>query len=52
MNIDLNIFISVYNVKKYIHPCIECIIKQGLDRNVLRLLYWQNLTSERRFKLI
>lgn len=28
---DLSIIVPVYNVEKYIHPCIESIFRQGLD---------------------
>ena len=28
---DLSIIVPVYNVEKYIRPCIESIFKQGLD---------------------
>jgi glycosyltransferase involved in cell wall biosynthesis len=30
---DLSIIVPVYNVEKYVKPCIESIFKQGLDES-------------------
>ena len=31
----LSIIVPVYNVEKYIRPCIESIYRQGLDEDYL-----------------
>ena len=28
---DLSIIVPVYNVEKYVQPCLESILRQGLD---------------------
>ena len=30
---DLSIIVPVYNVEKYVRPCLESILRQGLDKS-------------------
>ena len=30
---DLSIIVPVYNVEKYVRPCLDSIFKQGLDED-------------------
>lgn len=46
MNIDLSIIIPVYNVEKYIHSCMECIFKQGLDENCFEVIIVNDGTKD------
>ena len=34
----LSIIIPVYNVEKYILPCLESVFRQGLDENIFEVI--------------
>ena len=49
---DLSIIIPVYNVEKYIRPCIESIFKQGLDDDVFEVIIVNDGTPDRSMEMI
>ena len=52
MNIDLSIILPVYNVEMYIHSCIECIFKQGLDENRFEVIIVNDGTKDNSINVI
>ena len=49
---DLSIIVPVYNVEKYIRPCIESIFKQGLDDVDFELIIVNDGTEDRSMEMI
>ena len=49
---DLSIIIPVYNVERYIRPCIESIFKQGLDENCFEVIIVNDGTKDRSMEII
>ena len=49
---DLSIIVPVYNVEKYIRPCIESIFKQGLDDADFELIIINDGTKDRSMEVI
>lgn len=48
----LSIIVPVYNVEKYIRPCIESIFKQGLDENDYEVIIVNDGTKDRSMEII
>ncbi|MBQ2209990.1 MAG: glycosyltransferase, partial [Prevotella sp.] len=49
---DLSIIVPVYNVEKYIRPCIESIFKQGLDDADYEVIIINDGTKDRSMEMI
>lgn len=49
---DLSIIIPVYNVEKYIRPCIESIFKQGLNENDFEVIIVNDGSTDKSMELI
>ena len=49
---DLSIIVPVYNVEKYIRPCIESIFKQGLDASAFEVIIVNDGTKDRSIGMI
>ena len=49
---DLSIIVPVYNVEKYVRPCIESIFKQGLDDTDFELIIVNDGTKDRSMEMI
>ena len=49
---DLSIIVPVYNVEKYVRPCIESIFKQGLDDADFELIIVNDGTKDRSMEMI
>lgn len=49
---DLSIIVPVYNVEKYIRPCIESIFKQGLDDTDFEVIIVNDGTKDRSTEMI
>lgn len=52
MGIKLSIIVPVYNVEKYVRPCIESIFKQGLDDADFELIIVNDGTKDRSMEMI
>ena len=50
--IHLSIIVPVYNVEKYIRPCIESIFKQGLDDSEFEVIIVNDGTKDRSMEMI
>lgn len=50
--LDLSIIVPVYNVEKYIRPCIESIFKQGLDDAVFEVIIVNDGSTDRSMDMI
>lgn len=50
--IKLSIIVPVYNVEKYIRPCIESIFKQGLDETEFEVIIINDGTKDKSMELI
>jgi len=50
--IDLSIIVPVYNVGKYIRPCIESIFNQGLDDNCFEVIIVNDGTTDNSMEMI
>lgn len=48
----LSIIVPVYNVEKYIRPCFESILKQGLDENDYEIIIVNDGTKDRSMEMI
>ena len=48
----LSIIVPVYNVEKYIRPCIESIFKQGLDENDFEVIIVNDGSTDRSMEMI
>lgn len=49
---DLSIIVPVYNVEKYVRPCIESIFKQGLDDMDFEVIIVNDGTKDRSMEMI
>ena len=49
---DLSIIVPIYNVEKYIRPCIESIFKQGLDDTDYEIIIVNDGTKDRSMEMI
>ena len=50
--ISLSIIVPIYNVEKYIRPCIESIFNQGLDDSVFEVIIINDGTKDRSIEVI
>ena len=50
--IQLSIIVPVYNVEKYIRPCIESIFRQGLDETLFEVIIVNDGTKDRTIDMI
>ena len=48
----LSIIVPVYNVEKYIHPCLESIFQQGLDENCFEVIIVNDGTEDHSIEVI
>lgn len=51
-NKSLSIIVPIYNVEKYVRPCLESIFKQGLDDDVFELIIVNDGTEDRSMEVI
>lgn len=51
-NKSLSIIVPIYNVEKYVRPCLESIFKQGLDDEVFELIIVNDGTEDRSMEMI
>ena len=49
---DLSIIVPVYNVEKYVRPCIESIFRQGLDESRFEVIIVNDGTLDRSMEVI
>lgn len=49
---DLSIIVPVYNVEKYVRPCFESILKQGLDDSRFEVIIVNDGTQDRSMDMI
>ena len=49
---DLSIIVPVYNVEKYIRPCIESIFRQGLEEERFELIIVNDGTQDKSMEMI
>ncbi len=49
---DLSIIVPVYNVEKYIRPCIESIFKQGLDESRFEVIIVNDGSTDKSMEMI
>lgn len=49
---DLSIIVPVYNVEKYVRPCIESIFKQGLDDDDFELIIVNDGSTDHSMEMI
>lgn len=52
LNLQLSIIVPVYNVEKYIHPCIESIFRQNLDDNCFEVIIVNDETPDHSMEII
>lgn len=50
--IHLSIIVPVYNVEKYIRPCIESIFKQGLDESCFEVIIVNDGSTDKSMEMI
>ena len=50
--ISLSIIVPVYNVEKYIRPCIESIFRQGLDEDCFEVIIINDGTKDKSMEVI
>lgn len=48
----MSIIIPVYNVEKYIHPCLESIYQQGLDEDIFEVIIVNDGTKDKSMEMI
>ena len=51
-NLLLSIIVPIYNVEKYIHPCLESIYRQGLDENMFEVILVNDGTKDHSMEVI
>lgn len=51
-SLQLSIIVPVYNVEKYIHPCIESIFRQNLDDNCFEVIIVNDETPDHSMEII
>lgn len=51
-NLLLSIIVPVYNVEKYIHPCLDSIFRQGLDEDIFEVIIVNDGTEDRSMEVI
>ena len=49
---DLSIIVPVYNVEKYVRPCIESILRQGLDESRFEVIIVNDGSLDRSMEVI
>lgn len=49
---QLSVIVPVYNVEKYIRPCVESIFRQGLDESFFEIILVDDGTKDDSFKQI
>ena len=49
---QLSIIVPVYNVEKYIHPCLESIFRQGLKEDTFEVIIVNDETPDRSMDMI
>lgn len=49
---DLSIIVPVYNVEKYVRPCIESIFRQGIDESRFEVIIVNDGTLDRSMEVI
>ena len=52
LNLPLSIIVPVYNVEKYIRPCIESIFRQNLDENCFEVIIVNDGTPDHSMEII
>lgn len=52
LNLQLSIIVPVYNVEKYIRPCIESIFKQDLDEDCFEVIIVNDGTPDHSMEVI
>ena len=52
IGLQLSIIVPVYNVEKYIRPCIESIFRQGLDSNLFEVIVINDGTKDNSMEMI
>lgn len=50
--LDLSIIIPVYQVERYIRPCVESIFRQGLDESRFEVIIVNDCTKDRSMEMI
>jgi len=50
--VDLSIIVPVYNVEKYVRPCIESIYRQGLNENQFEVIIVNDGTKDKSMEMI
>lgn len=50
--LQLSIIVPVYNVEKFIHPCLESIFRQGLDENCFEVIIVNDGTEDHSMEVI
>ena len=49
---DLSIIVPVYNVEKYVRPCLESIFKQDLDEDRFEVIIVNDGSTDRSMEMI
>ena len=49
---QLSIIVPVYNVEKFIRPCIESIFRQGLDEDYFEVIIINDGTKDKSMEVI
>lgn len=49
---DLSILVPVYNVEKYVRPCLESIFKQGLDEDRFEVIIVNDGSTDKSMEMI
>ena len=52
LNLQLSIIVPVYNVEKYIRPCIESLFRQNLDENCFEVIIVNDGTPDHSIEII
>ena len=51
-DIQLSIIVPIYNVEKYVRPCIESIFQQNLDEDIFEVIIVNDGTEDRSMEMI